>query len=132
MASFDQLLKDPVALCAALEAISIEGKLRADLQRLYDSADGVPSGHDEAQRVTGDTVRSCNAIGTRLGKQLRIKLPHDAMMWLGSVKRDAVGTERWVMRAEIRAVLKRLGWFGPGPVVEAPSPTRRRRGATAP
>jgi hypothetical protein len=63
-----------------------------------------------------------------MGKELRLKLPHDAMMWLGQVKRDAVGNERWVMRAEIRTVLRRLGWFGPGPQLapEAAAPRRRR------
>ena len=42
MADFHAVLKDPSALCQALEAVQIEGKLRADLQRLFDSADGLP------------------------------------------------------------------------------------------
>jgi hypothetical protein len=50
------------------------------------------------------------------------------MLWLGSVKRDATGHERWVMRAEVRLVLKRLGWFGPGPQTAAsPASLRVRR-----
>jgi hypothetical protein len=115
MATFTGLLKDPSALCAALEAISVEGKLRVDLQRLYDSAEGFAAGRDAEQRLTGDTVRSCHTLGSRLGKHLRMKLPREDMMWLATVKRDRKGQERIVMRAEVRAVIKRLGWFGPGP-----------------
>lgn len=115
MATFDGVLKDPSALCAALEAISVEGKLRADLQRLYDHTEGFAVGRDAEQGLTGDTVRSCHTLSSRLGKQLRMKPPREDMMWLAAIKRDRRGQERIVMRAEVRAVIKRLGWFGPGP-----------------
>jgi hypothetical protein len=127
MADFHALLKDPSGLCQALEAIQIEGRLRADLQRLYDSAEGLPCTRDAEQRLSGDTVRTCASIGTRLSKHLNMKEPADKMLWLGSVKRDAAGHERWVMRAEVRLVLRRLGWFGPGPATLAPASAPRAR-----
>jgi hypothetical protein len=128
MADFHALLKDPSGLCQALEAIQIEGKLRADLQRLFDSAEGLPCTRDAEQRLSGDTVRTCATLGARLSKHLNMKEPADKMLWLGSVKRDATGHERWVMRAEVRLVLKRLGWFGPGPQTAAsPASLRVRR-----
>jgi len=127
MADFHAVLKDPSALCAALEAVQIEGKLRTDLQRLFDSADGLPCTRDAEQRVSGDTVRTCATIGARLAKHLNMKLPADKAQWLGSVKRNATGQECWAMRAEVRLVLKRLGWFGPGPQTQAFAAPRARR-----
>lgn len=127
MADFYAVLKDPSALCQALEAVQIEGKLRADLQRLFDNVDGLPCSHDAEQRLSGDTVRTCATIGARLAKLLHMKLPADKAQWLGSVKRDATGHERWVMRAEVRLVLKRLGWFGPGPQTQPSAATPRLR-----
>lgn len=129
---FDRLIKDPAALCAALESVAIEGQLRAELQRLYHQSEGFVLSRDAEGQLQGDTLRACLRIGQRLGKQLRMRLPREDMLWLATIKRDRRGTERLQMRGEVREVIRRLGWFPAAPPAAAAPAAALAPAAAAP
>jgi hypothetical protein len=65
---------------------------------------------DAGSRVRGDTVFSCSKVGGYLTKHFDGVGPGDKMMWIGTIKHDAKGNERWIMRPQIKVALETLKW----------------------
>ena len=121
LSKFDDLLNDTEGLAKALASIqlNLRGKQREHLGQLYGSADGEAARRDSVTRVVQSVTRSsCSTIGGQLSRFFGGEGPLHKMMWIGFIKKDARGNERWVMRHQIRAALQSLNWFGSSPEVE--------------
>jgi hypothetical protein len=110
METYRVLLTQPSVLAAALKSIQMSDKQLADLIALYGTRGGVHVTRDAGNRVRGDTVHSCSTVGALLTKHLNSEGPGDKMMWIGTIKPDAKGQERWVMRPQIKAAMAANGW----------------------
>jgi len=112
MTDFHDLLSIPAELVAALKSVQTQmsEKEKGDLLQLYGARGGVYVTRDKGNRVRGDTVYSCSKVGAYLTKHFDGVGPNDKMMWIGTIKRDAKGQERWTMRPQIKAALVSLGW----------------------
>jgi len=85
-------------------------KDRGDLIQLVGTRGGIYATRDKGQRVRGDTVYSCSKVGRYLTDHFGGIGPKDQMMWVGFLKPDANGLERWIMRPEIKSAIQSLGW----------------------
>lgn len=110
MPDFQELLDKPRLLSVALKTVQMSEKERGDLIALYGTRGGVFSSRDAGNRVRGDTVYSCSKVGVYLTKHFDGVGPGDKMMWIGTIKHDSKGQERWVMRPQIKAALQSLKW----------------------
>ena len=110
MKDFKSYLKDTALLAKALESIQLKPKEKSDLGELYASKQGVSVSRDKGNRVRGDTIYSCSQIGKHLTAYFGAR-PNDLMMWVGFIEPQDDGGEQWMIRPEVRAAIKRLGWF---------------------
>ena len=117
MTTFFDLLQDFDGLRKALSAIAstLTSKQREDLRSLFLSLDGEPAERYSNNVVKSPSRYSCSKVGALLTNHFRCVGPADQMMWIGYLQRLPDGSERWVMREEIRKALRSLGWFGEGP-----------------
>jgi len=111
MKDFTSHLKDAENFAKALESIQLKPKEKADLGELYASKSGISVTRDKGNRVRGDTVYSCSQIGKYLTAYFDGTRPGDLMMWVGWIDSQPDGSERWKMRKEVSAAIKRLRWF---------------------
>jgi len=110
MKDFIDHLMDIQSFVKALESIQLKPKEKADLVELYASKRGVSVTRDKGNRVRGDhlfwqpdwKIPHCIFNGIR---------PGDLMMWVGHIEEQSDGSELWIMRPEVRSVIKRLRWF---------------------
>lgn len=87
----------------------------------FESGDGIVVERDSNHRVRGDSVNSCSKIGGLLTAHLKGTKPTDSMMWVGFLAQNSAGQETWHLRPQVRAAIRRLGWFGLGPNVLPPA-----------
>jgi hypothetical protein len=85
-------------------------KLWGDLEKLYRASAGVPIRRDKGRRARGETVASCSRIGTAIFEAMGEKPSGDNMMMVGQFAYFE-DREYWVLRPNIRRVLKHLAWF---------------------
>lgn len=107
---FRAVLDDHQRLVAALRAIELTAKQRADLSQLYWSPKGVPVIRDSGRRVRGDTVQTCSELGAKLTRVLEGVGPADQMMWFGTLSPDA-RWNRWILREPMRRAVGELLGF---------------------
>ncbi|MFT5643602.1 MAG: hypothetical protein ACI83P_001149 [Janthinobacterium sp.] len=110
MNNFTQLLALTEELAKALASLPLTVKQKGDLGLLFAAENGIPISRDKGSRVRGDTIYSCSKIGSDLTKYFDGIGPQDKMMWIGYCQ--PIGEiETWVMRPEVTAALRTLGWF---------------------
>lgn len=114
MTTFDDLLDDIDGLCRALSAIEplLTAKQREHLRDLFLSPDGESSQRVGKNVLKSRTRWSCSKVGGHLTRYFEGVGASDQMMWIGYIALWPDGTERWVMRSQIREALRRLNWFG--------------------
>jgi hypothetical protein len=116
MATYYDLRDDPKRLAIAFKSIQLSNKQREHLRKLYNSVDGEPATRDEVTNVVKSETRvSCSTIGGLLTRYFEGVGPIYKMSWIGYLPKDTHGRERWMLKPEIREVLRVLNWFGPGP-----------------
>ena len=109
MTDYHAILNDPKKIAAALKSVQMSDKERGDLIQLFGTRGGVHVTRDAGSRVRGDTVYSCSKVGANLSRHFDGVGPGDKMMWIGTLKIDSKGDERWVMRPQVKVALQANG-----------------------
>jgi hypothetical protein len=111
MTHFTTILNNPKKLAQTISDIGLSDKQKEVLITLASSPNGTATARDAGRRFRGEGIYTCSQIGSALTKYLQCDGPQDKMMWIGTVNQDDLQDQRWVMRPEIRAALKDLGWI---------------------
>jgi hypothetical protein len=112
MAEFRELLESPQILASALKSVRQEmsEKQYGDLITLSTTKGGIHVTRYSGNRLKGDTITSCAKIGSFLTKHFDGVGPLYKMSWIGSIELDSKEQERWVIRPQVKAAVKALGW----------------------
>ena len=98
-------------LVQVLKSLTISKKELTDIELLYHEADGLPYCVDRKNAPQGETIRTCQLVGSRVKRALGSKCSETyGMNIVGCTDSE---NDKWCMRNKFRAALDSLGWFGP-------------------